>query len=76
MSASRKKLSKNSFKGLKDIESMFIGGYYKYYYGSSSSFLKVKKSLTKARKTGYKDAWVVAFKGDKRISIKEALKKH
>ncbi|MEX6625934.1 N-acetylmuramoyl-L-alanine amidase family protein [Tenacibaculum salmonis] len=76
VSASRKKLRKSSFKGLKDIESMFIGGYYKYYYGSSPSFSKVKKSLIKARKIGYKDAWVVAFKGDKRISVKEALKKH
>lgn len=76
VSASKEKLPKNSFKSLKNVESIFIGDYYKYYYGSSSRFSRVKKSLIKAKKNGYKDAWIVAFKGDKRISIKEALKKN
>ncbi|MGB1042525.1 MAG: N-acetylmuramoyl-L-alanine amidase family protein [Tenacibaculum sp.] len=74
IAASRKALSKNSFKGLKNVSSLFIDNYYKYYYGTSTSYDQVKKSLTKARSVGYKDAWLVAFKNGQRISLKEALK--
>lgn len=76
IAASRKYLSEDNFnfRGLNNVESMFIDDYYKYFYGSSSSLAEIKKTLTKVRKVGYKDAWVVAFKGDQKISIKEALK--
>ncbi|CAL2078429.1 conserved hypothetical protein [Tenacibaculum dicentrarchi] len=76
IAASKKRLNKQNFnfRGLRNIESKYISGYYKYYYGSSASLSKVKKSLIKVRKVGYKDAWIVAFKGGKRISVKQALK--
>lgn len=62
VAASRKKLRKNNFKGLKNIEQKYIKGYYKYYYGNSSDFSTIKKALIKAKKFGYKDAWIVSFK--------------
>ncbi len=76
IAASRKHLSVDNFnfKGLKNVESMFIDNYYKYYYGNSSELSKIKKTLVIVRKAGYKDAWVVAFKDGQKISIKEALK--
>lgn len=76
IAASRKPLNANNFdfKGLKNVTSKLIGDYYKYYYGNSSKFSEIKSILSEIRKIGFKDAWVVAFKNGKRISIKEALK--
>jgi len=76
IAASRKYIKEASynFKGLKNVELMFIDNYYKYYYGNTAVFTDIKKTLIKVKKVGYKDAWVVAFKDDQKISIKEALK--
>ncbi|CAM1348790.1 N-acetylmuramoyl-L-alanine amidase family protein [Tenacibaculum crassostreae] len=74
IAASRKELTTKTFNGLQNVESLFIDGYYKYYYGNSSNLTDIKKSLPEVRGKGYKDAWVVAFKNGKRISIKEAMK--
>ncbi|CAM1365705.1 N-acetylmuramoyl-L-alanine amidase family protein [Tenacibaculum xiamenense] len=74
IAASRSKLSKNfNFKGLSNVESLFIEGYYKYYYGKTSDFQKVKRMQGKAREVGHKGAFVVAFKDGEKISVKEAL---
>lgn len=77
IAASKKRLDESNFnfKGLKNVKSMFIDGYHKYYYGNTSDFIEVKKILKDVKNIGYKDAWVVAFKNGQRISIKEALKK-
>ncbi len=63
IAASRKHLSEDSFnfRGLKNIESMFIDNYYKYYYGSSSKLSEAKKALVEVKKVGYKGAWVSCF---------------
>ncbi|SEC91775.1 N-acetylmuramoyl-L-alanine amidase [Tenacibaculum sp. MAR_2009_124] len=74
IAASRNKLSNNfNFKGLSEVESSFIEGYYKYYYGQTSDFQEVKRMQSKAREVGHKGAFVVAFKDGKKISVKEAL---
>jgi N-acetylmuramoyl-L-alanine amidase len=63
-----------NFKGLKNIERVKIGGYYKYYYGHSKDYQSVQKKLKIARQKGYKSAFVVALKNGKKISLKEARK--
>ncbi|CAA0168675.1 N-acetylmuramoyl-L-alanine amidase family protein [Tenacibaculum maritimum] len=77
IAASRKILTNKNFnfKGLTKVETMRIDGYYKYYYGSTDSYFSVKQTLAKVRGLGHKGAFIVAFKNDKKISLKEARKK-
>lgn len=63
-----------NFKGLKEVERVQVNSYYKYYYGNSTSFKSVKKSLKEVQSKGYKSAFIVAFKNNKKIALKEALK--
>lgn len=61
-----------NFKGLKNVERVAVGSFFKYYYGNSEVLKKVKKSLKKVMKKGYTSAYIVAFKKGKRITLKEA----
>ena len=63
-----------NFKGLRNIERVKIGAYYKYYLGKTESYSKIKSLKRKAIKKGYKSAFIVAFKKNKKIALKEALK--
>lgn len=63
-----------NFKGLKNIERDKVGNFYKYYYGSTSSFKEAKLAEGEANRKGYKSAFIVAFKDGEKISIGEALK--
>ncbi len=63
-----------NFKGLKNIERVKVGSYYKYYYGNSTSYNLVKKALSLAKSKGYKSAFIVAIKNGQKISVQEALK--
>ena len=49
-------------------------GWYKYTCGETTSYDKAKETLKEIR-VMFKDAVIVAFEGDKKISIKEALNK-
>lgn len=76
IAASKAKLSTSNFnfKGLRGVDSKYIEGYYKYFYGKTSDFQEVKGLQAKARAAGHTGAFVVAFKGNVKISVKEALK--
>ncbi|WP_298765057.1 N-acetylmuramoyl-L-alanine amidase [uncultured Polaribacter sp.] len=63
-----------NFKGLKNIERVLVGDYYKYYLGNSTSYQKIKLTQKEAKNKGFNSAFIVAFKEGKKISIKEALK--
>lgn len=76
IAASKKKLSTKSFnfKGLENVKMKVIDDYYKYFYGETPSFKKIKEILKEVKPKGFKDAWIVAFKNGQKISLKEALK--
>ncbi len=63
-----------NFKGLKNIQRIKVGNYYKYYYGNTTKYSECKKSLKTAKSKGYKSAFIVALKNGKKISVQEAVK--
>tara|TARA_B100000809_G_scaffold43630_1_gene37870 strand:- start:39209 stop:40252 length:1044 start_codon:yes stop_codon:yes gene_type:complete len=63
-----------NFKGLKDVECVPVGSYFKYYLGNTTSYKKAKKILKKAKKAGYKSSFIAAFKGSERVSLSDAIK--
>jgi N-acetylmuramoyl-L-alanine amidase len=46
---------------------------YRYFYQSSISYEEAQQHLKIAKNKGYTNAFVVAYNGDKKISISEAL---
>ena len=75
ISSSKRKIKTKSynFKGLKNVERVKVGKYYKYYYGNSKNYKETTQSLQRAKKKGYTSAFIAAFKDGKKISVKEAL---
>ena len=63
-----------NFKGLKEVQRIEVGHYYKYYYGNTSQYKEVLESLKIAKQKGYTSAFIVAFKNGVKISLSEANK--
>lgn len=76
IASSKKKIETKSynFKGLKEVDRVYVKPYYKYYLGETSSYDHAKDYLKKAKKAGYDSAFIAAFKDGEKISVKEALK--
>lgn len=66
-------LKAKKFNGLKNVEEYKINDIYKYTYGSEKDLNSIKKVQSSVREK-YPDAFVVAFKNGKKISIADALK--
>jgi N-acetylmuramoyl-L-alanine amidase len=76
IASSKKRIRTKSynFKGLKNVERVKVGKYYKYYYGHSSSYEVTKRALTKAKKKGYTSAFIAAFLNGEKVPLAKALK--
>lgn len=77
ISASAKKLetTPSNFKGLKSISmTQTPAGLYKYMYGETANYEEAKRLLTEAKSKGYNQAFIIAFKDGKSVSVQEALK--
>ena len=63
-----------NFKGLSEISREKSGNIFKYFYGYTSDYNKIKQLQAQAITKGYKDSFVVAFKNGNKIDVSEALK--
>ncbi|MBN2669865.1 MAG: N-acetylmuramoyl-L-alanine amidase [Bacteroidales bacterium] len=66
-------LKAKKFNGLENVEEYQENQIYKYVYGKETDIDKIKIIQQEVRKI-YPDAFIVAFKNDKKITIGEALK--
>jgi N-acetylmuramoyl-L-alanine amidase len=76
LAATGKKLdpSSKNFKGLSQVSRNKEGKLFKYYYGATSSYTQIQDLHEKAKRTGYPDSYIVAFRGEEKISVNDALK--
>ena len=51
-----------NFKGLRNVEAVKVGDYYKYYYGKYLKRSEAELALDKAKKKGYTSAFISSFK--------------
>lgn len=76
IAASSNKVAPKSynFKGLSPISRTKLTSVYRYFYGETTDYNKAKELKNEAIGLGYTSAFVVAYKNNTRISLKEALK--
>jgi N-acetylmuramoyl-L-alanine amidase len=63
-----------NFNGLKQVQRIRVGKFYKYYYGNTSDYNQAKKSLKIAKSKGYTSAFVVSYLNGEKISVQKAIK--
>ncbi len=76
IAASSNKVAPKSynFKGLSPISRTKLTSVYRYFYGETTDYNKAKELKNEAIGVGYTSAFIVAYKNNTRISLKEALK--
>jgi len=72
LSAKEIRLTAGKFPGVPDIRMYRHQGYFKYTSGNETNLDEALKLLDTIKSKGYKDAFVVAFHGNERITIAEA----
>ena len=77
IAAGARKLETKSynFKGLRNVERIRSGKIFRYYFGKTTSYTKIKELQKIAKSKGYRSAFIVAFKKGEKISIEDVLKK-
>lgn len=60
-------------KGLKPVSYYREGGLYKYTYGSSTDYNEVSR-LRKSLLSKFKDAFIIAFRGNEKMNVQQAIK--
>ncbi|MBU2526949.1 MAG: N-acetylmuramoyl-L-alanine amidase [Bacteroidetes bacterium] len=75
--ASSKKLAlrAKNFNNLEPVTSERTGKLYRYLYGETTDYIQTEQLLRNAKKAGYKDAYLVAYFQNNRITLDEALQK-
>ncbi len=73
-STSNLNLSRSNFYGLENVSVEEVGKLYKYYYGNTTKYAEAQANLKIAKSVGYKTAFLVATKDEKKIDILEAIK--
>ena len=64
----------SNFNGLNDISKIKINNLFKYYYGNTINYNKIKELKKIAVKKGYKSCFIVSFRNKEIIPLDEALK--
>src|SRR5690606_8451732 len=63
-----------NFNGLTEVSREKEGQFFKYFYGYTSDYTKIKQMWVEAQKKGYPDCFIVAYKDGMRIDLDDALK--
>jgi N-acetylmuramoyl-L-alanine amidase len=61
------------FKDVRDVREDKVGSVFKYCYGRTSSYREAVAFQSKMRSSGFKDAFLVAYRNKERIPVQEAL---
>jgi N-acetylmuramoyl-L-alanine amidase len=72
-SSKKIELKPENFSGVKDVTIYEAGGLYRYTVGKEKNMTDANRLQVQLRANGFKDAFVVAFSGGKRVSISKAL---
>ena len=76
LSTSKKlNMEDRDLNGLPRVEELIENNSYKYFAGKTSSLNVAKKNQEILQQAGFKGAFIVAFEGSERITVKDALSK-
>ncbi len=72
LSTTQLKSGDKRLKGLSPVDFYVENGTYKYTYGASTDYNEVRRKLKEVT-AKFKDAFIIAFKQDKKVNVHEAI---